>query len=140
MGELESLIADLQTRWQLLDWRVELRRCTQDNVPTFGYANGLASISVDHYNRTATIHIANDYRPRPNETVASEQFVVAHEMAHLLLWDAMRTAQDALEWCQPNVERMLSNLLIEREEIVCNALAADAVGERPEHYREGEEV
>ena len=137
---LRSLIATLQERFQLQDWEIELRRCSAADVPRRedGYRTGNASVTMGRYNRAATIHLATDYEPEDGEIAFSDEASIAHEMAHLFLWDLMRVVHDSLGWMQPHVRQMTERLLNEQEEMICNILAADATGERPKPYWEGE--
>ena len=141
-GPLLALVETLQARWQLQDWEIEVRRCSAAEVPRRenGEPTGGASITMGRYNKVATIHLATDYKPEDGEVLFSDAANIAHEMAHLFLWDLMRIAHDALGWLQPNVKAMTERLLLEREEIICNILAADATGERPKAFWEGEQA
>ena len=133
---LLQLIATLQERFQLQDWEIALRRCSAADVPRSedGARAAGASITMGRYHKEAAIHLATDYKPEDGEIVSSDEANVAHEMAHLFLWDLMRVVHDSLGWMQPNVKAMTERLLNEQEELICNILAADATGERPKPY------
>ena len=122
------------------DWEIELKRCSAANVPRSddGTRAAGAAITMGRYHKHATICLATDYKPEDGEIAFSDEANVAHEMAHLFLWDLMRVVHDSLGWMQPHVRQMTERLLNEQEEMICNILAADATGERPKPYWEGE--
>ena len=130
---LLQLIATLQERWQLQDWEIALRRGPGEKTPC-GQQMAQGSVRHSPCTRSALVVLPSDYDVAESGLEMSEPFVVAHEMAHLLLSPFLPVMESALRWAPEAVREVLAAQWQDAEELICNILAADATGERPKPY------
>ncbi len=136
-SDLERFIHHLQTLWQLRDWQIDLRRVPEADIPScHPNASGQAACAMEFYGKLATVFLADDWRVGQCEPYYSDRFAVAHELAHILVRKVMDATEGPLGWMPLAARQGVEHELREREERLCNVLAASVTGERGEIWWE----